>query len=323
VRAAERAFSWVAEHRPLSLRCWPTSTLSWYAALRPTPTRPARCGASRSPSAPDEPSRAGRRFGPPPPGRPGVQLRDLLSWMVESVARSHRSDVAAAMGTTQFECLAPLQRRQRPHRRLLVRAPPHGERVYSWSNPTLTVSPWFEASCGPTTTTDSRRQHHTDGTGRLGWTTSPVRRQATSTRSCCATCSVYAQAQLKAAYGRAGTHAPSAPPRAWSTLCLARPIFTVPSGAASTPRVSYHRANTQVGQLVELEVLTQYGRRTTVGDHSTGGCSRDAASRLSATRYQTPAVLRAVTTRRLVSIHHRPPDPAVRRHWISPRVAAS
>lgn len=149
LHVAETAFAWEGEGRP-----WSVSALSQLQAELLRSTSPERDHAGvrriqvvigrRDSAAPDKIPVRAARFIPPPPG-PDLQARlsDLLVWM----GRGRHGDidpvVGAAMVHYLFEALHPFHDGNGRLGRLLVVI-----NLMRWNvltEPTLTVSPWFEA----------------------------------------------------------------------------------------------------------------------------------------------------------------------------------
>jgi len=93
---------------------------------------------------PSEPPIKAARYVPPPPG-PDLEarLRDLLGWMQTNHNAQIDPVVAAAMGHYTFEALHPFHDGNGRLGRLLIVLHLHGAGVLA--EPTLSVSPWFEA----------------------------------------------------------------------------------------------------------------------------------------------------------------------------------
>ena len=149
VHVAETAFAWEAEGRP-----WSASALSQLHTelLRGTSSERDHAGVRaiqvvigrRDDAAPNEIPVRAARFVPPPPG-PDLQARltAVLDWM----GRGRHGDidpvVGAAMVHYGFEALHPFHDGNGRLGRLLIVV-----NLLRWevlSEPTLTVSPWFEA----------------------------------------------------------------------------------------------------------------------------------------------------------------------------------
>jgi Fic family protein len=153
VAMADQAFGWIEEGRNL--------TIGMLEALQKTlvdrtPSEKYPSGVLREDqvvigqrpnAAPDDSPVYAARFVPPPPGLDlRASLQDLLDW----INSNHRDDidpvVAAAMGHYQFETLHPFHDGNGRIGRLLIVIHLLMQQVVS--EPTLTVSPWFEARRG-------------------------------------------------------------------------------------------------------------------------------------------------------------------------------
>jgi Fic family protein len=191
------------------------------------------------------------RFVPPPPGLDlRARLQDLLDWMSDE-RRPLEIDpvVAAAMAHYQFESLHPFHDGNGRIGRLLIVI--HLLKQGVLLEPTLTVSPWFEA----------RRSEYYDrllGVSSTGdWdpfvrffaTGLEVSALSTHARM---TALVAVQADLKDRVRRSPLRADTA--QTLVDYAVAHPSFTVRSVERDL-RLSYGRANRLVGQLVELGVL--------------------------------------------------------------------
>jgi Fic family protein len=254
VRAAEHAFTAASEHG-LSL----TTVLEAHALLvRGTSADGAQAGRVRSIQVAIGSGHGSRvedaRFVPPPPG-PDLEagLRDLLEWI--TAARQPRIDpvVAAAMAHYQLETLHPFNDGNGRLGRLLVVLQLMSSGTLR--EPTLTISPWFEA----------RRADYYDRLLAVstdadwdGWVSFFARGVQASAESTGALLNdlLTAQEDLKRTIRQAGLRSERA--SALVDYCLQQPIFTVPR-VRDHLGLSYARTNTLVGQLVALGVLRQYG----------------------------------------------------------------
>jgi Fic family protein len=190
----------------------------------------------------------------PPPGGPGLeqQLRDLLDWMRNDHDGEIDPVVAAGMAHYQFETLHPFNDGNGRIGRLLVVL--HLMQAGVLVEPTLTVSPWFEArradyydrllAVSRTGAWDAWIRFFADGL------TASANDTASRIRSLLA-----AQEELKARVRSAGLRAENA--MLVVDFALARPIFTVPQVQRHLS-VTYAGANRLVGQLVSAGVLRQY-----------------------------------------------------------------
>jgi len=254
VRAAEHAFAWAAEGRPVSVGL--LEDLQG-RLVRGTAADNENAGRLRSiqvvigshPGARVQDA----RFIPRPPG-PGLehQVRDLVDW----IARDHGDVldpvVAAAMAHYQFEALHPFHDGNGRIGRLLVILQLLQTSVLT--EPTLTVSPWFEA----------RRSEYYQ---RLldvstagdwdSWVSFFARGLAASARDTESqlVALLQLQSEMKDKVRRAGLRAETA--MSLVDFALQQPIFTVRRAQAHLG-VTYARANALVGQLVGAGVLKQY-----------------------------------------------------------------
>lgn len=190
------------------------------------------------------------RFVPAPPGSPlEVGLRDLVDWL--GVDHTGRIDpvVATSMAHYQFETLHPFRDGNGRLGRLLVVL--HLQRVGVLREPTLTVSPWFEARRAEYY--DRLLAVSTDGDwdGFVGFFARGLQAAADLTRRQMIAL-VAAQSELKDVVRSSTLRAGSA--QALVDLAVANPTFTIHRVAAEL-ELSYGRANKLVGQLVDLGVL--------------------------------------------------------------------
>ena len=202
--------------------------------------------------APDALPVEAARFVPPPPGLDlTANLSDLLAWM----SRDHSEDidpvVSAAMAHYQFETLHPFHDGNGRIGRLLIVL--HLLRQNVLSEPTLTVSPWFEA----------RRPSYYDAlfavSSRGDWNAyvhffaTGLRASAELThRKMLALTTV--QAELKEKVRASALRADTA--QGLVDFAVGHPSFTVRSVERELG-ISYGRANTLVGQLARLGVLDE------------------------------------------------------------------
>lgn len=197
------------------------------------------------------------RFVPSPPGD---QLRAGLDGLVNWI-RTDRSDridpvVAAAMAHYQFETLHPFSDGNGRIGRLLIVL--HLLSLGVLSEPTLTVSPWFEA----------RREQYYDVllgvSTRAAWEeyvaffATGIEEAAMSTRTQMIRL-VAVQEELKDVIRASTLRADTA--HSLVDHAVANPSFTVRSVERAL-NVSYGRANRAVEQLIDLGVLASLGERT-------------------------------------------------------------
>lgn len=208
----------------------------------------------RREALPDDFPVVAARFVPPAPGLDlQARVQDLLDWM--SAGRLDAVDpvVAAAMAHYQFETLHPFSDGNGRVGRLLIVI--HLLKLGVLSEPTLTVSPWFE----------SRRSEYYDhllGVSTVGDWDAYVRffaagleASARRTRDQMLAL-VSVQARLKETVRASKLRADTA--HALVDYAVAHPSFTV-RAVQRDLEISYARANGLVGQLVDLEVLAPLG----------------------------------------------------------------
>lgn len=147
---AETAFAWNEEGRP-----WSTASLATLQALLVEGTasereesgeiRRIQVVIGRRPEAdPRTPPIQAARFVPPPPGTDlEARVRDLLGWMQVAPRPEIDPVVAAAMGHYAFEALHPFHDGNGRLGRLFIVLQLHKAGVLT--EPTLSVSPWFES----------------------------------------------------------------------------------------------------------------------------------------------------------------------------------
>ncbi|MGN6089742.1 MAG: Fic family protein [Actinomycetales bacterium] len=254
VRAAEHAFAWVADGRLVMVGLLEELQ---QRLVRGTSADGSRAGRVRDVQVVIGAHAGARvedaRFVPRPPGPElEAQLRDLLDWMRVDHDGNLDPVVAAGMAHYQFETLHPFNDGNGRLGRLLVVL--HLIQTGTLTEPTLTVSPWFEA----------RRAAYYDGllgvSTRADWDTwirffaDGLAESARATeRSLHDLLSV--QDELKARVRAAGLRAESA--MGVVDFALSQPIFTV-RAVQRRLGVTYARANKLVGQLIDAGVLRQY-----------------------------------------------------------------
>jgi len=255
VRMADLGFGWIGDGRPLTV-----SVLSDLQGvlMRGTPLAD-QSGRSREQQVvigvrPDTdplgfPIHAARFI----PAPPGVDLEAGLQDLVKWLQADHRAQVdpvvGAAMSHYQFETLHPFRDGNGRVGRLLIVLYLQASGVLS--EPTLTVSPWFEA----------RRSEYYDrllGVSTRGDWDGYIRffadglREAADLTQAAMIDVVAVQAELKAIVRSSPLRADSA--HGLVDLAIAHPTFTVRRVEADL-RLSYGRANKLVSQLVDLGVL--------------------------------------------------------------------
>lgn len=254
VRAAEHAFAWQAEGRPLTVGLLVDLQTK---LVQGTPADTPHAGRIRDIQVVIGSNPGARvqdaRFVPRPPGDElKQQLRDCLDWM----SSDHDGDidpvVAAGIAHYQFETLHPFNDGNGRIGRLLVVL--HLLYAGVLTEPTLTVSPWFE----------SRRADYYDRLLEVSasgawdaWIEFFARGLAASAEATERQLAdlLALQGDLKARIRATGLRAENA--MRVVDLALAQPIFTVRQVERHLG-VSYARANGLVRQLVEANVLGAY-----------------------------------------------------------------
>ena len=253
VRAAEHAFGWIAEKRPVT-----TGLLTdvQQRLVRGTVADNGRSGKLRDIQVAigGQGSRVqDARFVPRPPGLDlESQVRDLVDWVHRDHGEEIDPVVAAGMAHYQFETLHPFNDGNGRIGRLLVVL--QLMQSGALTEPTLSVSPWLEA----------RRADYYDGL--LGVSTTgdwdTWLRFFANGLTASADLAVaqlrdllVVQARLKERVRSAGLRADKA--MRLVDYTLAQPIFTVRQ-VERYLNVTYARANGLVGQLVDAGILRQY-----------------------------------------------------------------
>jgi len=255
VRAANHAFDWVADGRPVSvalltdlqgmlMRRTPMADLS--GRLREGQVVIGRRADADPAGFPVH--RA--RFVPPPPGDDLKRgLQDLVDWMRADHRARLDPVVAAAMSHYQFETLHPFWDGNGRIGRLMIVLYLRAAGVLG--EPTLTVSPWFEARRGEYYDRLLGVSTHNHWDPYVRFFAEGIRQAADETRADMIAL-VGVQNALKEIIRGSTLRADSA--HALVDLAVANPSFTVRKVQAELG-VSYGRANKLVGQLVYLDVL--------------------------------------------------------------------
>lgn len=260
VEMANEAFAWVEDGRALSV---PMLRELQRTLVRGTPADGEAAGDIRESQVvigqrPDVPFGVlpvrAARFVPPPPGHDlRARVGDLVAWMTTDHSGRVDPVVAAAMAHYQFETLHPFYDGNGRIGRLLIVLQLYGSGTLS--EPTLTISPWFE----------SRRTDYydrlfavsarSDWDGWVSFFAQGLEESAVVTRQQMLDL-VAAQAHLKDIVRSSNLRADTA--QALVDYAVAHPTFTVRQVERDL-RVSYGRANGLVGQLIELGVLLETG----------------------------------------------------------------
>lgn len=261
VTVAELAFDWSAQGRP-----WSVSTFEELHRLLMRGTtgergfhgvRPIQVviGRRKDADPADLPIKAARYVPPPPGDDLRRRLADLLDWAQTDQSTTCDPVVAAAMAHYTFEALHPFHDGNGRIGRLLVVLQLH--RLGVLGEPSITVSPWFEA----------RRQRYYDallGVSTSGdWSTwvemfaEGLASSATSARTRM-TALTHVQDDLKERVRQSRLRTANA--RLLVDFAVARPTFTVRQ-VAEELGLQRPGAKKLVDNLVELGVLAEYGQR--------------------------------------------------------------
>lgn len=255
VRAAEYAFVWMHDGRPLTVGL----LMDLQGRLvRGTPADNQHAGRLRDIQVMIGGHRGGRvqdaRFVPRPPGLElERQVRDLVQWMTADHGDLIDPVVAAGMAHYQFETLHPFNDGNGRIGRLLVVLQLMQARALT--EPTLTVSPWFEARRADYYDRLLGVSTHGDWDGWLRFFANGLTSSAHATAQQLSDL-LTVQAELKQRVRAAGLRAEKA--MVLVDFSLAQPIFRVRQVQTHLD-VTYARANGLVGQLVRAGVLRQYG----------------------------------------------------------------
>lgn len=255
VRMADHAFGWVADGRPVTVAMLEhlqaelmhgTPSERHSGAVRTTQVVIGR----RADATEQMDAVHAARFIPPPPGdHLQSGLADLIGWLQSDHLATIDPVVAAAMSHYQFETLHPFHDGNGRLGRLLIVL--HLVQLNVLKEPTLTVSPWFEARrtdyytrlLGVSTDGDWNRFVEIFAAG--------LREAADSTRKQMLEL-VAVQSELKERIRASSLRADSA--HALVDFAVANPSFSVRKVEAGLG-ISYGRANKLVSQLVDLGVL--------------------------------------------------------------------
>ncbi len=266
VSMADTALRWVEDGRPLTV-----SMLTELQAILVSRTRAENAESGdirqhqvvigrRKDASVDEVPVHAARFIPPPPGLDlRAQLQDLLDWMTDDqVARDVDPVIAAAMSHYQFETLHPFHDGNGRIGRLLIVL--HLLEQGVLSEPTLTVSPWFEA----------RRSDYYDtlfAVSTSGAWDSYIHFFASGLEASAKTTHlrmlalVDVQRELKERVRHSNLRADTA--QSLVDFAVANSSFTV-KAVQQALNISYGRANGLVSQLVDLNVLAPVAASSTI-----------------------------------------------------------
>lgn len=256
VRIAEQAFGWVGDGRPITVGLLEDLQRD---LVRGTSADTDQAGRVRTTqvmigSGPNTPVSAAR-FIPSPPG-PGLDaaLRDQLAWAGAQHRRAEMDPVIeAGVAHYQFETLHPFNDGNGRIGRLLIVL--HLLTRGVLTEPTLSVSPWFEARRSEYYDRLLRLSTHGDWDGWLLFFATGINFSAESTSRQLADL-IDTQSDLKDRIRKSELRSDNAI-RAMD-FATARPIFTARELAEGLS-VSYPRANGLIGQLTARGILRQWG----------------------------------------------------------------
>lgn len=255
VRMADYGFGWVGEGRPVTITL--LEDLQGQL-MRGTPlekhsgeVRNSQVVIGRLAHADKGlPAVNAARFIPPPPGdHLATGLRDLVEWVRSDHSRSIDPVVATAMSHYQFETLHPFHDGNGRIGRFLIVL--HLLQMGVLSEPTLTVSPWFEARRSDYYTRLLAVSTDGDWDEFIYFYASGLHEAATTTRRQMLKL-VAVQNELKDTVRSSTLRADSA--HTLVDFAVANPSFAVRRVEAALG-ISYGRANKLVSQLLELGVL--------------------------------------------------------------------
>jgi Fic family protein len=258
ILAADQAFKWIADQRPLALGF--IESLQG-RLVQKTSADTDQAGKVRTCQVAIGARRSGRiedaRFVPPPPGPELEALtRDCVLWISEDHRRTIDPVVAAAMAHYQFETLHPFNDGNGRIGRLAIVL--HMLITGALTEPTLSVSRWFEQrrpeyydllrAVSATGDWDAWIRFFADGVADSALTTETLLRRLISVQSL-----------LKERVRDAGLRADTA--YSLVEFAVGQSIFTVRQVERKLG-VSYPRANKLVQQLIDANVLRQYDDST-------------------------------------------------------------
>jgi Fic family protein len=260
VTMADHAFAWVEAGRPLSVAMLRDLQR---ILVRGTPTEGSSSGnireiqvviGQRKTAGLGELPVKAARFVPPPPGDDlNARVQDLMGWMVKDHANLVDPVVAAALGHYQFETLHPFHDGNGRIGRLLIVLQLFT--IGTLSEPTLTVSPWFEARRAEYYDLLLAVSTESDWDGWVSFFAQGLEESAIVTRQQMLDL-VAAQGRLKEIVRSSNLRADTA--HALVDYAVANVSFTV-RHVERDLGVSYGRANRLVADLVRLDVLHETG----------------------------------------------------------------
>lgn len=257
VRMANYAFAWISDDRPLTpslfsdlqgmlMTATPLESVS--GRLRDEQVVIGR----RADADPAVPPVKNARFVPTPPGQDlEAAVQQLADWMRADHSAAIDPVVSAAMTHYQFETLHPFRDGNGRLGRLLVVLDLFGSGVLT--EPTLTVSPWFEARRSEYYDRLLAVSTNGDWDGFVRFFAQGLQGSADLTHRQMLSL-VEVQKQLKEIVKASPLRADSA--QSLVDFAVANTSFTVRQVERGL-QVSYGRANALVGQLVELGILAE------------------------------------------------------------------
>ncbi|MGY0496996.1 Fic family protein [Nocardia sp. FBN12] len=255
VRMANYAFSWISDDRPVT-----TSLLSSLQGILMRATslesesgrlrdRQVVIGRRADATPGMAPVHAARFIPPPPDDTLSIGVQDLVDWIRRDHSATIDPVVAAAMSHYQFEALHPFRDGNGRLGRLLIVM--HLQLTQVLTEPTLTVSPWFEARRDDYYNRLLAVSTRGDWDSYIRFFAQGLREAAESTRRQMIAL-VKVQGELKEVVRRSALRADSA--HTLIDLAIANPSFTVRQ-VETELKISYGRANKLVGQLIDLGIL--------------------------------------------------------------------
>lgn len=255
VRMANYAFSWISDDRPVT-----TSLLSSLQGILMRETalesesgrirdRQVVIGRRADATPGMAPVHAARFIPPPPDDTLSIGVQDLVDWIRRDHSATIDPVVAAAMSHYQFESLHPFRDGNGRLGRLLIVMLLQLTQVLT--EPTLTVSPWFEARRDDYYNRLLAVSTRGDWDGYIRFFAQGLREAAESTRRQMIAL-VKVQGELKDIVRSSALRADSA--HTLIDLAIANPSFTVRQ-VETELSISYGRANKLVGQLIDLGIL--------------------------------------------------------------------
>jgi len=257
VRMGDTAFAWIEDGRPLTVGMLEELQT---ILVRRTRSENKASGSIRTHQVvigqrknipPDTLPVLGARFVPPPPGLElRASLQDLLDWMSDKeVMQEIDPVVAAALAHYQFETLHPFHDGNGRIGRFLIVV--HLLLQGVLLEPTLTVSPWFEARRSEYYDHLLAVSTHGDWENYIKFFATGLGSSANTTHERM-NALVEVQESMKERIRKSNLRADTA--HALVDYAIANTSFTV-RGVERNLGISYGRANGLVGQLVQLGVL--------------------------------------------------------------------